>query len=141
MTKRKRVIGTTREAINLAEDALGVRLPPLMVDWLLQQNGTGDVFPIPDPREPRTLTGNMLDERENLLDYIEDCGGTRTDFAELVPIASVGNGDVDCLDFTNAGQGEIPIVIFCHETLATARRTDDFVAFLNARAQGDLEDD
>jgi hypothetical protein len=141
MGKRKRVIGATREAVAAAEQALGVRLPPPFVGWLLKHNGTGDIFPIPDEREPRTLTGNMLDEREGLRDFVKDCEGDLGVVVDLVPIAPVGNGDFYCLDFTNAAKGDVPVVLFSHETLEKEWRSDGFVEFVAGRASGEFDDD
>lgn len=140
MPKRKRIIGTTKEAVAAAEEALGVRLPPPLAGWLLRRNGTGEIFPIPDEREPRTLTGNMLDERESLRDFVQDCGGDLSVVDALVPIMAVGNGDFYCLDVSQTERGEVPVVLFSHETFETAWRADGFVEFMAGLASGVFED-
>jgi hypothetical protein len=69
MSKRKRIVGTTPEAVEATEKALGRRLPPSFREWILAHNGTGgiedvEIYPVPDSRAPRTLQDNILHHDE-----------------------------------------------------------------------------
>lgn len=101
-----------------------------MTAWLLDHNGTSDIFPVPDAREPRTLTGNLLDERQGFFDFALDCGAQQDSVSHLLPIAHVGNGDYYCLDLSDPGVDDVPVVIWSHETLEAERRADSFTVFL-----------
>jgi cell wall assembly regulator SMI1 len=142
MTKRRRIIGTTPETIAAAEARLGRPLPPSFRDWLLEHNGSGFVFPVPDEREARTLTGNFFDQRAHLASYVADCLDTEpVKVGHLLPLAAVGNGDQWCLDLDAPDErGEVRVVRWSHETGRTWIVAQSFGAFVEAMAAGELED-
>ncbi|MBS2029762.1 MAG: SMI1/KNR4 family protein [Deltaproteobacteria bacterium] len=141
MSKRHRVLGTTPEALRRAEEKLGHRFPPSFSAWLLIHNGTLDVFPVLDERAPRTLTGNIIQERDALHSYVQNClSHTPPDVAALLPVAAVGDGDWWCFDFSaRRADAEAPIVRFSHETGDCEFVAESFEAFLEARDSGELD--
>lgn len=140
--KRPRVIGTTLENIARFEASIGYALPSSLRRWLVLHNGSRDVFAVPDEREPRTLTGNMLQEREQLESYVSDCfDRDPSTVAYLLPIASVGDGDVWCLDLEASSDpdGDRPVVRWSHETGEVTRVASGFDEFIALRDANALE--
>lgn len=142
MAKRHRIIGTTPAAIEAFELKIARSLPESFKAWLLEHNGSGWVFPVPDDNEPRTLTGNLLDEREKLASYAASClDAAPATVDHLLPVAAVGDGDLWCLDLDLLGiDGEAQVVRWSHETGETWTVAKDFTAFLAVRDAGELED-
>jgi hypothetical protein len=138
MDKKNRSIGTTPDVIGVAEERLGRRLPKSFSDWLMQHNGSRDIFPVPDERNPRTLAGNIFHEREQLGAWLRDKG---QDVGLLLPVASVGDGDLWCVDLGRVGaDGEAPIVRWSHETGERHDEANTFAQFIQKRDAGELDD-
>lgn len=144
-TKRKRVIGTTPEAIDKAEAALGFVLPPSFRAWLVQNNGRNVdgvfVFPVFDQRDPRTTGDSIIRqfaEGQWGLDGFED---EPVDFGRLLPFASPGTGDLYCFDYNcKPASGEVPVVLWSHETGQTRHRGSTFTEFVRL-SEGEFDND
>lgn len=145
-TKHKRVIGATTEAVNNAEAALGFPLPPSFRTWLLENNGrhADDVwiFPVFDERDARTTWDSIVrqfDHGQWGSDGFED---EEADLSHLLPFASPGTGDLYCFDYRRpCPDGEVPVVLWSHETGQTEDRGASFAEFLDRLGKGEFEDD
>jgi len=133
--KRKRVIGTTIEAINSEELKLGKKLPPSFSTWLIEHNGTNvegiHIYPVLDPRDKRmtweSLSHNIANGWAAWLENFED---DDLSFEHLLPFANFGTGDYYCFDYANDGCGdEKVVVLWSHETGETSFRANNFEEF------------
>lgn len=131
MPKRHRVIGTTAEAIECAESALGFSFPPSFRAWLLENNGLKGIFPVEDARDPRTAAGSIVREYRSWREWLSDFeDGEYPDSAHLLPFANV-EGDYHCFDFSRMrADGECPVVRWSHETGERETLADQFNQFL-----------
>ena len=145
--KRPRIIGTTDEAIDKAEAALGRKLPHSLRHWLLQNNGRGiedvTIFPVFDSRDART-TWDSIDKRFNTgwKDWLANFDEGLDAFSHLLPFADFGSGDYYCLDYSQVStSGEPPVVKWSHETGETEHRADTFSEFAIMAKEGEFSDD
>jgi cell wall assembly regulator SMI1 len=133
------VIGTTPDVIERAEQRLGRRLPPSFAAWLLAHNDSGDVFPVLDDRAPRTLTGDLFHERDQLAHWVQGYGKPRASVDHLLPVVEVGDGDLWCLDLDRRdADGEAPVVRWLHETNECEEVAASFEVFIVMYAAGEL---
>jgi len=142
-----RVVGTTEEFIIDAERELGIKLPRSYRTWLLENNGKEieivRLFPVFDARDPRktwdsivrNYQGNWQEWRRNVADWGFDSDN-------LVHIGMYGNGDFCCFDYSRVrNNGEVPIVLWSHETGDTEDRAQDFTDFLVKLERGKFDHD
>ena len=144
--KRKRVIGTTEDAISRAERELGRTLPPSFRRWLLANNGLGiediTIFPVLDDRDPRRTWDSIVRKyRENWMAWLQNFERPEGAFDHLLPFAEFGTGDYYCFDYRAAASGEAPVVRWSHETGETDFRARDFQSFEAAARGGVYEYD
>ncbi|MDZ5635185.1 SMI1/KNR4 family protein [Janthinobacterium sp. GMG1] len=134
MSKSKS-IGTTPDAIAAAEQALGRQLPASYVQWLLANNGRAlgalSVFPVYDAANARkTWESIERHYRTSWQEWLENVDGGNAANA-LLPFAQFGTGDYYCFDYAQTGpSGEPVVVLWSHETGATATVAPDFASFL-----------
>src|SRR5262245_25166994 len=105
MSKHPRVIGTSPEAIDREESAIGSQLPNSFREWLLQNNGLGiediRIFPVFDERDPRKTWSSIKRENEIAREYwAEVFSGDERSFADLLAFAEFGTGDYYCFDYS-----------------------------------------
>ena len=145
--KRKRVIGTTREAIAAEEVELGKKLPESFITWLIENYGTDldgvHIYPVSDPRDVRktweSLSHNLSHGWASWLEVHEDSG---YDFRHLLPFADFGTGDYYCFDYSDLNtMGEPKVVHWSHETAETEFRAEGFEEFTIRLEDGDFEYD
>jgi cell wall assembly regulator SMI1 len=137
VSKRKRVIGTTDEAIERTEAILGRTLPPSLRQWYLAHNGSGALSPVRDERDPRTWN-DLLELREQFVQSAEDLGIVPGDVEQLVPIIDPG-GDTVCLDYTSRHGEEPRVVLVSHEDGTIQELAPSFGEFIAAYEMGKLE--
>ncbi len=146
MSKR-RIIGTTEEAIKKEESSLGRNLSPHFRRWLLENNGIDiedvHIYPIRDERDVRktweSLSYNFTNGWASWLGNFEDMG---LEFTHLLPFADFGTGDYYCFDYSSESiDNEMPIVIWSHETGKTDFRANDFDEFVEKVQSGELQND
>lgn len=129
-------IGTTRQAIAAAEQALGRTLPASYVQWLLLNNGRAlgalNVFPVYDAANARkTWESIQRHYHDNWQQWLENTGAAGHAADALLPFAQFGTGDYYCFDYARTGPtGEAVVVLWSHETGATSEVAPDFAAFL-----------
>lgn len=145
--KRRRVIGTTEDAIARAEKELGFQFPPSFRLWLLANNGLGaegvNIFPVYDERDPRKTWDSIVrNYRDNWMGTLENFVGEEMNFEPLLPFGEFGTGDYYCFDYsrlrTNA---EAPVVHWSHDTGETEERAETFTEFLERLRRGEYEYD
>lgn len=148
--KIPRVIGTTEEAIVRAEKELGFDFSPSFRTWLLENNGlqidgVDTIYFVFDERDPRKTWNSIVrNYREGWAQWIENFEGYDEpfDFNHLLPFAEVGNGDCYCFDYNRKEQnGEVPIVLWSHETGETEDRAKTFTEFVSKAKLGEYETD
>ncbi|HVF47271.1 MAG TPA: SMI1/KNR4 family protein [Pyrinomonadaceae bacterium] len=145
--RTERVIGTTEESITAAEQELNRRFPPSYRNWCLQNNGRGievvNLFPIFDPRDPRktwdsivrNYHGDGQDWRENVAEW-------GFDSSPFLPIGKYCDGDYCCLDYSQVAEdGEVPVVLWSHETGDTEPGATTFGEFLIKLENGEFDND
>ncbi len=146
-----RVIGTTEEAINKAELEIGFQFPPSFRVWLIKNNGLridgiDSVYPVFDERDPRKTWDSIVRNYKEAgwaqwIDNFEGYGEP-FDFSHLLPFAEVGNGNCYCFDYSHKkSDGEVPVVIWSHETGETEKRAETFADFVIKAEKGDFEFD
>ncbi|MDR3054623.1 MAG: SMI1/KNR4 family protein [Zoogloeaceae bacterium] len=146
MNQKSRVIGTTIEAIRAAETDLGRALPPSFADWLLANNSKCvedvTIFPVFDAREPRKTWDSIVRHfNEEWQEWQKNFSGTSLDFSQLLPFGEFGTGDYYCFDYANpAGDGEIGVVLWSHETGETSLVADNFLEFVERLENGEIDD-
>lgn len=135
-SKHPRVIGTTIEAIEKAEQELGFLFSPSYREWLIANNGKSiediRIFPIFDDRDPRKTWDSIVrNYNENWLAWLENFDQD-TDFSTLLPFGEFGTGDYFCFDFLDIAEGNEPIVVlWSHETGDTEFAAKNFAEFVN----------
>jgi cell wall assembly regulator SMI1 len=145
--KYPRVIGTTIEAIDKAENELGFRFPPSFRTWILKNNGLGiegiDIFPIYDERDVRKTWDSIVrNYRENWRDWLINFEDEEMNFEHLLPFASYGTGDFYCFDYDRIRpDGEMPVVRWSHDSGEIEDRAKSFAEFLQKAERGDYEYD
>ncbi len=144
--KRKRVIGTTVEAVSRAEQQLGRTFPPSFKRWLLDNNGLGfegiTVFPVLDDRDPRSTWDSIVrNYQENWLAWLDNFDEPVESFEHLLPFGEFGTGDYYCFDYREADSAEVPVVHWSHETGETELRAENFESFEAAARGGAFQDD
>ncbi len=143
--KRKRVIGTTPEAIAKAEAELGRNLSPSFRAWLLESNGLSleyvYIFPVLDERDVRKTWDSIVRQYAKgqwFPEYLEDEGMSAE---HLLPFASFGSGDYYCFDYSRLRQdGEVPIVWWSYETAEVEDRAETFIEFVAMVKAGVFDD-
>lgn len=146
-SKRKRVIGTTHEAIDKAENELNFKFPLSFRDWLIENNGLSveniSIFPVFDERDPRKTWDSIVRNfNENWLGWLENFEGGGFDFSQLLPFAEFGTGDYYCFDYSKVdSDGEVLVVHWSHETGETDFRGKNFGDFLVKLKRGDFDFD
>lgn len=145
--KRPRIIGTTEEAIDKEEVALGRKLPPSLRLWLVENNGLGisdiTIFPILDQRDLRS-TWDSIDRRfkTGWKEWLANFDEHSSAFDHLLPFADFGSGDYYCLDYSQLNSnGETPVVKWSHVTGKTEHSADSFSAFAIKAKEGDFSGD
>jgi len=145
--KRKRVIGTTIEAIQTEESKLEKKLSPSFSDWLIAHNGTNvegiHIYPVLDPRDKRmtweSLYHNLVNGWAEWLEVHEDSG---YEFDHLLPFADFGTGDYYCFDYSNISRPDEPTIVhWSHETAETEFRAKDFSEFVIKAESGEFDYD
>ena len=141
--KRPRVIGTTLSCIQDAEKELGFVFPPSFRTWLLENNGMSvdavTIFPVFDPRDPRKTADSIVHEYSvNWKTLLE----TTSDNQELLlPFGLFGTGDYYCFDYSRVSlTGEVPVVLWNHETEQCEDRAPDFVTFVERLVSGEFDE-
>lgn len=146
MSKRPRVIGATPSCIEDAEKQLGFVFPPSFRTWLLQSNGMGvegvSIFPVFDPHDPRkTADSIVLEYSRNWQSWLQDVSDNPEKYALLLPFGCFGTGDYYCFDYSRPAQtGEVPVVLWNHETGECEDRAPDFATFVERLVSGEFED-
>lgn len=146
-SKRKRIIGTTDEAIKKAEAELNLKFPSSFRSWLLQNNGVGvdgiSIFPVFDERDPRkTFDSIVRNYKVNWQAWLENFEGEQRSFEHLLPFAEFGTGDFYCFDYSKSDlTKETPVVLWSHETGETEFRATNFTDFLEKAEQGIFDTD
>jgi len=143
--KRKRVIGTTIEAIRAEETKLGRVLPVSFVDWLLENNGTDiegvHIYPVKDDRDVRKTWESISHNYENgWAGWLENFEEEDLDFDHLLPFANFGTGDCYCFDYSDTS-GEPAIARWSHETGKTEFRANGFIDFVDKVTEGEFDHD
>ena len=147
MPKHPRVIGTTPEAISLAETATGFQFPSSFKEWLLTKNGLGieavHMFPVFDERDPRKTWNSIVREQEGAQSYWADVfEGEGLRFDDLLAFAAFGTGDYYCFDYSAPTESsEYLIVHVSHETGKRSPRARTFAEFAAKIASGVFVDD
>jgi cell wall assembly regulator SMI1 len=142
-----RVIGTTEDCVADAERELGRTLPPTFRNWVLENNGVGieivNLFPVFDPRDPRKTWDSIVRNYQgNWQDWLKNVADWGFDSSMLLPIGSYGNGDFCCLDYAKLGDdGEVPVILWSHETGDTEPRAENFSEFLRKLGGGEFDND
>ena len=144
--KRNRVIGTTEEAIEKEEDSLGFSLSPSFKSWLLQNNGLDvegvHIYPIRDESDVRKTWESLTYNFNNgWASWLENFENEDMDFTHLLPFGDFGTGDYYCFDYAREENGEIPIVIWSHETGEIEFRAKDFNDFAQKVRSGEFDYD
>ncbi len=145
--RTERVIGTTEESVIAAEQELKRRFPPSYRDWVLKNNGKNievvDLFPVFDPRDPRKTRDSIVQNYQgNWQDWLGNVAEWGFDSSMLLPIGTYSNGDYCCLDYAQVGEdGEVPILLWSHETGDTEVRAENFFQFLKKLDNGDFDND
>jgi cell wall assembly regulator SMI1 len=145
MNKKRRVTGTTEEAICRTETELKRQLPPSIRDWYLMNNGRYlegvRILPIPDERDiPNTWDSIVRHNTEFWPD--ENFEDEDMEFDHLLPFAKFGTGDYYCFDYSQEQpDGEYPVVLWSHETGETEFRAHSFSDFEAKVQAGDFEYD
>ncbi|MGS0895866.1 SMI1/KNR4 family protein [Burkholderia stagnalis] len=133
-------VGTTPDAIEAAEAALGRTLPRSFAAWLLLNNGRAPgglvVYPVFDARHPRKTWNTIVRHYdEGWREWRDNFADASVDLSSLLPFAEFGTGDCYCFDYGRHGAtGEPVVVLWSHETGETVHVADDFAAFLVLRA-------
>lgn len=147
MQNRKRIIGTTEDCVAAAEEELGRRFPPSYRQWLISNNGRDieviRLFPVFDARDPRKTWDSIVRNfNGNWQDWLMNVAEWEFDSSNLLPIGSYDNGDFCCLDYGNVGlDGEVPVVLWSHETGDTEPRAADFSDLLLRLENGEFDED
>ena len=145
--KRNRVIGTTAETIAKEEDLLGRNLSESFRSWLLQNNGLDiegvHIYPARDERDIRKTWESLAYNYENgWAAWLENFADDEIDFSHLLPFADIGTGDYYCFDHSGEkDNGEVPVVIWLHETGQTEFRAKDFNEFEKKVRSGEFDYD
>ena len=141
-----RVIGTTDEALNKAEQELGRKLPSSFRDWLMQNNGLDldgvHIYPVLDERDPRktwdSIVRNFQVGWEAWLENLD----SRESVEHLLPFADFGTGDYYCFDYSDIGpECEPKVVLRSHETDELEPRGDSFSHFARRVLAGEFDSD
>ncbi len=143
MTKRRRVIGTTASCIEDAEKQLRFALPPSFRTWPLDNNGmplrTVSIFPVFDPRDPRKTADSIVREYTSNWQSLRNTSGDADKFAFLLPFAQFGTGDYYCFDYRYiVASGEVPVVLWNHQTEECEYRNPDFATFVERLVNGEF---
>lgn len=143
MNKRRRVIGTSNSCIENAEKQLGFVLPPSFRAWLLENNGMPlhavSIFPVFDPRDPRTTADSIVREYAGNWQSWCNTTGAADEFAFLLPFGEFGTGDYYCFDYRSTdASGEVPVVLWDHETGECEYRAPDFATFVEKVVNGEF---
>ncbi|WP_052572782.1 SMI1/KNR4 family protein [Haloferula sp. BvORR071] len=147
MSKHKRVIGTTPEAIARAEQQLGRSLPKSFREWLLANNGLGlgsiSIFPVQDDRDVRKTWASIVQNYQNGWEaWLEIYEDERDALSSLLPFAEFSTGDYYCFDYSRVGlHGEPPVVLWSHESENLEPRGEWFVEFKERLLKGEFEYD
>jgi hypothetical protein len=141
MNKRRRVIGTTISSIEDAEKQLGFALPPSFRAWLLDNNGmpllSVSIFPVFDPRDPRKTADSIVLEYVINWQSLSNTSDAADEFAFLLPFGQFGTGDYYCFDYRSRdASGEVPVVLWNHETGECEYRAPDFATFAERLVNG-----
>jgi cell wall assembly regulator SMI1 len=148
MPKRRRVIGTTEEALARAESQLGRPLPPSFREWLKSNNGLDmesvSICPVLDDRDPRMTWDSIVRQYASWKDYSEyEIFQPRpTSFDELLPFAVPGTGDYYCFDYSSiSSSGEPRVILWSHENGECKPRGESFIDFARRLAAGEFKYD
>jgi hypothetical protein len=145
-----RVFGTTKQAISDAEEAIYFRFPPSFHTWLLENNGlhlegVDSIYSVYDERDPRKTWDSIVrNYQENWAQWIDNFEGYGEpfNFDHLLPFAEVGNGDCYCFDYSRVQtDGEVPVVLWSHESGETEDRAATFEEFVEKARQGTYDSD
>jgi cell wall assembly regulator SMI1 len=133
---KKRIIGTTIAAIQVAEAELGRTLPNSFANWLVLNNGKSlgslTIFPVFDARDPRKTWDSIVRVfKGSWQEWLENFEDVPIDFSQLLPFAEFGTGDFYCFDYSKIGNMNEPIVaLWSHETGETTKISESFSDFL-----------
>lgn len=142
-----RVIGTTEDRIAETEHRLKRRLPPSYRDWILENNGKEidivRLFPVFDDRDARKTWDSIVRNYEgNWKEWLENVADWGFESSHLLPIGTYNNGDFCCLDYSEIGpDGEVPVILWSHETGDTEPKATSFGEFLMKLGSGAYYDD
>ena len=147
MSKHKRVLGTTPDAIDRAEAALKRKFPPSFRMWLLDNNGLDidgvHIYPVLDDRDQRKTWDSIVRNFEvGWSQWLENFSDDGISFPTLLPFADFGTGDYYCFDYTDiSSEGEVVVVHWTHETGETEYRAKNFDEFVEKIRAGEFEFD
>ena len=147
MSKRPRVIGTTKEAISRAERELMRNFPPSFSEWLLKNNGLSldgvQIYPVLDDRDPRMTWDSIVRNfNERWAAWLENFDDWLGDFDSLLPFADFGTGDFYCFDYSQlSAQCEPPVVRWSHETGDVEPRGASFPEYQSRLLLGEFKYD
>ena len=145
MTKLRRVIGTTLSCIEDAEKELGFRFPPSFRAWLLENNGMPlhsiSIFPVFDARDPRKTSDSIVREYVRNWQTLHNERNDTDEFSFLLPFGEFGTGDYYCFDYRcTVATGEVPVVLWNHETGECEYRAPDFATFVERLVNGEFSE-
>ena len=101
------------------------------------------IFPVFDPRDPRKTADSIVDEYfGNWQSWVHDVFRDADEFAFLLPFTYFGTGDYYCFDYRRPGaSGEVPVVLWNHETGQCEYRAPDFATFVERLVNGEFDED
>ena len=113
--------------------------------WLLQNNGMGvgavTIFPVFDPRDPRKTADSIVREYSQNWKSLPCIDDNPARYASLLPFGLFGTGDYYCFDYSRMSEtGEIPVVLWNHETEECEDRAPDFATFVERLIKGEFEE-
>jgi len=139
-SKMHRTIGTSEDAVHIAEQELNRKLPKSFVEWIIENNGRSVndiiIFPVFDSRDPKTTWDSIVrNYNHSWPEWQDTFADTDLDFSNLLPFGEFGTGDYYCFDYGQQGKtGEPAIVLWSHETGEITKIAESFDDFLiNAR--------
>ena len=137
--KKARVIGTSLDAINDAENEIGNIFPKSFSTWLMKNNGKTlnglPIFPVFDSRDPRKTWDSISRHfKVDWKEWLENFADEDIDFSFLLPFSNFGTGDYYCFNYAKLGHAEEPvIVLWSHETGEITEIADCFSEFVEFR--------
>lgn len=96
------------------------------------------IFPVFDPRDPRKTADSIVREYVGNWQSWRDTRGDADAFAFLLPFGEFGTGDYYCFDYrSTSASGEVPVVLWDHDTGACEYRAPDFATFAERLVNGE----